>query len=168
MQSQASIIKCRTYNPSEIQKAVRESVELIGGIGNFVKSSDKVLIKPNLLMATTPDTAIDTHPEFVRAVIRLVKETGAKIILGDSPSVCGEPQDIDNVYEQSGIKKIAEEEEVELVKFGRRNMKSGYLFTSWIDECNCIISLPKFKTHELTILTGAIKNLFGLIPGLYK
>lgn len=168
MKSKVSIVKCKDYDEKNLQAVLNKSLDLIGGINNFVKSTDKVLIKPNLLSATTPETAIDTHPEFVRSVIKLVKQTGAKIFLGDSPSVWGRPQEVDNVYEKSGMKQIAEEENIELVKFDRSRLKSGYPIAIWADECDCIISLPKFKTHDLTILTGAIKNLFGLIPGLYK
>ncbi len=35
-------------------------------------------------------------------------------------------------------------------------------------EADIIISLPKFKTHGLTVLTGAIKNSYGLLPGAQK
>ncbi|HOX53937.1 MAG TPA: DUF362 domain-containing protein [Candidatus Omnitrophota bacterium] len=168
MRSQVSIVKCNNYQRREIEDAVRRSVELLGGISAFVKSSDRVLIKPNLLSASTPDSGIDTHPEFVRAVIRLVKQTGARIVLGDSPSVWGEIEEVDNVYEKSGMKQLALEEAVELVKFRQIKIKSGYPIASIVDECDCIISLPKFKTHDLMTMTGAVKNLFGFIPGLYK
>ena len=168
MNSKISIVKCKTYNADELAASVRKSLDLIGGISKFVKSNQKVLIKPNLLSATTPDTGIDTHPEFIRAVIKLVKEPGARILLGDSPSVWGSPQEVDAVYEESGMKKLAADEKIELVKFKRSRIKSGYPLTTWIDDCDCIISLPKFKTHDLMVLTGAIKNLFGLVPGLYK
>ena len=168
MNSKVSIVKCKNYNITDLEKAIKKSVDLIGGIAEFLKPTDKVLIKPNLLAATTPDTGIDTHPEFVRAVVRLVKDTGAKIFLGDSPSVWGAPEEIDNVYEKSGMKKLASEEKIELIKFNRSRMKSGFPLTTWLEECDCFISLPKFKTHDLMVLTGAVKNLFGLIPGLHK
>jgi len=168
MNSKVSIVKCDEYNAEELLSAVRRSLDLIGGISNFIKKSDKVLIKPNLLSASAPETGIDTHPEFIRAVIKIVKETGAEIYLGDSPSVWGNPQDIDSVYEKSGVMRVASDENINLVKLNNVSMKSDYPFTTWIDECDKIVNLPKFKTHDLTTLTGAIKNLFGLIPGLYK
>lgn len=168
MRSQVSIVKCKSYQLREIEDAVSQSLELIGTISLFVKPSDKVLLKPNLLSASTPDSGIDTHPEFVRAVIKLVKQTGARIILGDSPSVWGEIEEVENVYEKSGMKQLAEEEKIDLVKFRQIKIKSGYPVASIIDECDCIISLPKFKTHDLMTMTGAVKNLFGFIPGLYK
>jgi len=168
MNSKVSIVKCKDYDKDKLEKAIRKSLDLIGGIECFVKSTDKVLIKPNLLSATTPETAIDTHPEFIRAVIKLVKQTGARIFLGDGPSVWGEPEDVENVYDKTGVRQVATEENIELIRFDRSIMKSGYPLTTWIDDCDCIISLPKFKTHDLTFLTGAVKNLFGLIPGSYK
>ena len=168
MKSKVSVVKCDKYNEKELISGLRNSLDLIGGISYFIKKDDKVLIKPNLLSASTPDTGIDTHPEFVRAAIKIIKETKAKVYLGDSPSVWGSPEDIDLVYEKSGIKRVAEEENVNLVKLNKVSMKSNYPFSSLIDECNRIVSLPKFKTHDLMTLTGAVKNLFGLIPGLYK
>jgi len=168
MNSKVSIVKCASYGEEELLGALRKSLDLIGGITNFIKQDDRVLIKPNLLSASAPEKGIDTHPEFVRAVIRIVKQTNAEIYLGDSPSVWGSPQDIDSVYEKSGVKRIAEEENINLVRLDKVSVKLGYPFSDWIDKCNRIVSLPKFKTHDLMTLTGAIKNLFGLIPGLYK
>lgn len=168
MRSQVSITKCKSYNQEEVYFAVKRAIELLGGINYFVKTEDRVLIKPNLLAAQPPESGIDTHPEFVRSVIRLVKETGAEIFLGDSPSVWGTPQDIDEVYEISGMRQVAEEEGINLVKLDRSIIVGNYSLTARIKDCNCIISLPKFKTHDFTVLTAAIKNLFGLVPGLFK
>ncbi|MFZ5800619.1 MAG: DUF362 domain-containing protein [Candidatus Omnitrophota bacterium] len=168
MLSKVSIVKCPSYHFAGLFPAIKKSLDLIGGIENFVGKTDKVLIKPNLLSAAKPETAIDTHPEFIRAVIRLVKQTGAEIFLGDSPSVWGTPQDVNRVYAETGIKKVAYEEGVLLLAFDQSIIVDGYALTPWIKECNRIISLPKFKTHDLTVLTGALKNLFGLVPGLFK
>jgi uncharacterized protein (DUF362 family)/Pyruvate/2-oxoacid:ferredoxin oxidoreductase delta subunit len=168
MRSQVSIVKCHSYSQPELFPAIKKSLDLLGGINSFIQKEDKVLIKPNLLAAAPPESGIDTHPEFVRAVIRIVKETGAQIFLGDAPSVWGTPEDFQTVYEQSGMRRVCEEEGVNLVEFGQSVVVSGYPLVSWIKECNRIISLPKFKTHDLMVLTGAVKNLFGLVPGLYK
>ena len=68
-----SIVKCATYSHQELFPKVKEAIELIGGIEKFVKPNSKVLVKPNLLMAIEPQRAITTHPEFVRAVIRILR-----------------------------------------------------------------------------------------------
>jgi ferredoxin len=64
--------------------------------------------------------------------------------------------------------RVCAEEKVKLVKFDKRRWRQKFPLTTWLDECDHLISLPKFKTHDLTLLTGAIKNLFGLVSGTYK
>ena len=63
------------------EAAVRKAVELLGGIGKFVKSGDKVVIKPNASFANTPDWGSTTTPEVLTAVAKLCLEAGAKRIL---------------------------------------------------------------------------------------
>jgi uncharacterized protein (DUF362 family)/Pyruvate/2-oxoacid:ferredoxin oxidoreductase delta subunit len=169
MKQQVSVVKCANYNQEALSAKVREAVELIGGLQHHVKPGSKVLLKPNLLMAIEPERAITTHPGFVRAVIKILKEIDCKIYLGDGPSVfTGDIEDIVNVYERTGIKKIAEEEKIELVAFTKGFMQGYFPLTSWVKECDCIINLPKLKTHSFMVITGAVKNLFGLIPGRFK
>jgi len=63
---------------------------------------------------------------------------------------------------------VAEQEGVKLVDFGHPVWKKNFPMTKWLDFCDYFISLPKFKTHNFMILTGAVKNLFGLVSGVYK
>lgn len=169
MKSQVSIVKCTAYKQEDLFPKVKEAIELIGGITKFISPNSKVLLKPNLLMAVEPERAITTHPEFVRAVARILKEIGCKMYIGDGPSVFGDnSENIHEVYERTGIKKVADEEKIELITFGKRYMHTYFPLTDWVKECDCIVNLPKFKTHDYMILTGAVKNLFGLIPGTFK
>ncbi len=173
---QVSIVKCKTYQPDELSEKIREALRLIGGIERFIRPGSKVLVKPNLLMAATPDTGITTHPEFTRQVLRILKEINCRIYLGDGPSVFGsQMENIVKVYDQTGLRKMAEEEAVELVTFDKRYMPAtpegaqGYFpLAQYVKDCDYILNLPKFKTHEYMIITGAVKNLFGLIPGTFK
>lgn len=169
MNSRVSIVRCTSYEPPLLLEATKKAIDLIGGITSFIKPQSKVLVKPNLLMAKEPESGIDTHPEVVRAVIKILKEINCKIYLGDGPSVWGnQAKDVDDVYEISGMKKVSCEEDIELVKFDKRRWRGKFPLTTWLDNCDYLVSVPKFKTHNITILTGAIKNLFGLIPGTYK
>jgi uncharacterized protein (DUF362 family) len=105
----------------------------------------------------------------VRAAIKLLKEIHCQIYVGDGPSVWGvQAENVDYVYEQSGIKKVCAEEDVELVRFDKRRWRGKFPMTTWIDDCEHLVSVPKFKTHEFTLLTGAVKNLYGLVSGTYK
>ncbi|MBU0503903.1 MAG: DUF362 domain-containing protein [Candidatus Omnitrophota bacterium] len=169
MQSKVAIVRCDSYESSLVCDAVRKSIDLLGGISDFIKPGSRVLVKPNLLSAKIPETGITTHPEVVRAVLRVLKEISCQVFVGDSPSAMENSlEKIDNVYEKTGIKQVCSQEGVELVRFDTQRWRNKFPLTSWLDKCDYLVNIPKFKTHQLTILTGAIKNLFGLIPGIYK
>ncbi len=169
MNAKISIVKCNSYESLAVEQAERRTVDLLGGITCFVKPGSRVLVKPNLLMSKGPEYAITTHPQVVSSVIHILKEINCRVVIGDGPSVWGEYiENVDEVYEVTGIKKVAHDEGVELVNFDKRRMRDKFPLTSWLDECDYLINLPKFKTHGFTLITGAIKNLFGLIPGTYK
>lgn len=167
--AKVSIIGCDSYEPETVQRGVSEAINSLGGVACFIRPGSKVLVKPNLLLAKRPEFGITTHPEVVRAVIRILKPINCKILVGDSPSAVG--RDIGNiteVYAATGIKAVCEDEGVELVDFNKRSWKGKFPLTTWLDNCDCIVNIPKLKTHQLMLLTGAIKNLFGLVSGTFK
>lgn len=165
----ASVVKCPAYNPDELFLKVKEAIGLIGGIEKFIRPDSKVLLKPNLLMAEVPESAITTHPEFARAVIKILKAINCKVYMGDSPSVFGgQIEDTLRVYERTGIKRIALEENVELVTFEKRFIQNSIPLANWIKECDYVVNLPKLKTHNFMVITAGVKNLFGLVPGASK
>jgi uncharacterized protein (DUF362 family)/Pyruvate/2-oxoacid:ferredoxin oxidoreductase delta subunit len=149
--------------------AVRRAIDAIGGLKEYIKPGSRVLVKPNLLVAREPEAGITTHPAVVRAVVRLLKEMNCRVFLGDGPSAWANHSDnVPAVYEKTGMKKVAEEEGIELVYFDKRRWRGKFPLTTRLDECDHLVNIPKFKTHELTTLTAAIKNLYGLVSGTYK
>jgi len=169
MSSKISLVKCTDYDPVKVQDALERSFLLLGGIAHFIKPGSKVLVKPNLLMAKEPEAGITTHPEVVRAMIKQLKKINCRIFVGDSPSVWGKYiENVDSVYEITGIKAVCHEEGVSLVKFDKRRMRDRFPLTTWLDQCDCLVNLAKFKTHGLTVLSAAIKNNFGLVCGTFK
>ncbi len=169
MNAKVSIVKCKDYDPALVLEATKKALDSLGGISAFIAPKSAVLVKPNLLMAKEPEFGVDTHPEVVRAVIKILKDINCSIYLGDGPSVWGnQTENEDEVYERSGMKKICEEEDIELVKFEHRRWRKNLPLAEWLDKCDCVVNIPKFKTHDVTILTGAIKNLFGLVWKTYK
>lgn len=170
MISKVSIVRCRDYAPDLVSHKVREAVDLLDGIQNFIKPGEKVLIKPNLLKARPPEAAVTTHPEVVRSVIRLVRQAGGTPIVGDSPGI-GEEKD---VLRQAGILAVMEEEGASFADFndsvkvqGHGRFRHFEIAKSAMD-ADAIINVPKLKTHAMTIMTGAVKNLFGCVPGKRK
>ncbi len=168
--STVSIVRCADYDRERTFSAVKQAVDLIGGMRAFVKPGERVLIKPNLLKARPPEAAVTTHPEVVRAAIRLVREAGGEPLVGDSPGM----GDLRKVAEKAGILDVANEEgavlaemdEAVLVK--NRGRFQRFEISRAAYEADAIINLPKLKTHGMTTLTGAVKNLFGCIPGRRK
>ncbi len=169
MNSKVSVFPCFGYDPAVVLDATRKAVDVLGGISCFVRPGSRVLVKPNILMAIKPEQHVTTHPEVVRAVIKVLKDIDCKIMVGDGPSVWGgQIENVGEVYSRTGIRKVCEEEGVSLVEFDKRRMRGKFPLAAILDECDHLVSVPKFKTHGLTILTGAIKNLFGLVVGTYK
>jgi uncharacterized protein (DUF362 family)/NAD-dependent dihydropyrimidine dehydrogenase PreA subunit len=169
MGSVVALVKCADYSADRVEQAIRQAVGLLGGIEKFIKPNSRVLVKPNLLTAKEPESGITTHPQIVRAVIHLLKDINVHIYLGDSPSAwLGQEGKIELVWEKCGMEEVARKEKVELVKFEQKRWHKNFPLTTLLTEVDYLVSVPKFKTHDLTVLTGAIKNLYGLIPGTYK
>jgi uncharacterized protein (DUF362 family)/Pyruvate/2-oxoacid:ferredoxin oxidoreductase delta subunit len=168
--SAVSIVTCADYDRDRTFDAVQRAVELLGGMQAFIKPGERALIKPNLLKASLPEAAVTTHPEVVRAVIRLVREAGGEAMVGDSPGM----GDFRKVCEKAGILNVVNEEGAVLTEFDEtievRNHGRFHRFevSRAAYEADAIINLPKLKTHGMTVLTGAVKNLFGCIPGKRK
>jgi uncharacterized protein (DUF362 family)/Pyruvate/2-oxoacid:ferredoxin oxidoreductase delta subunit len=167
-----ALVKCEGYGPAEIRAALERALEPLGGIGAFVKSGQRVLLKPNLLSAKDPERAITTHPNLVEAVAAEVRRAGAVPFVGDSPG--GAIRGIKRVWANTGMEEMARRAGLELVNFeasGSKGIEFGkytfYISKSVLD-ADVIINLPKLKTHSLTLLTCAVKNMFGVMPGFRK
>jgi uncharacterized protein (DUF362 family)/Pyruvate/2-oxoacid:ferredoxin oxidoreductase delta subunit len=167
-----SIVKCQRYDKKEVLNGLHQSIDLIGGIGQFLKRGDRVLIKPNLLHGKNPEKAVTTHPSIVRGVVQIVQEAGGIPFIGDSPSIGS----LIKTAEKAGIKKVAEEMNCPLVEFDKPIYppeREGKIFKKLeiertVLEADVVINLPKWKTHGMTLLTLGVKNLFGCIPGPRK
>ncbi len=174
--TKVSIVRCRGYEQDKVDKAARRSVELVCDLKKIVKRGDRVLIKPNMLSAHPPEEGVCTHPSVVKATIKLVKEVGGIPLVGDSP---GAPFDrVEEVYRISGIQEAALEAGAQMIHFHKEGIvevptpdskffKSLHIARPAL-EADVLINLPKWKTHGDTTLTGAVKNLFGVIPGMRK
>ena len=169
--SRVSLQKLEAYNPDNTLTAVKKLLEPLGGMSAFVSPGQKVLIKPNLLSGETPDKAVTTHPEIVRAVIKLAKKAGGEVTVGDSPG-SGSPE---SVARKSGIFDIVKEMGCQFVPFEtavtiqpKEGSQHSFEVAKEILEADVVINLPKLKTHQMMGLTCGVKNMFGAIVGLRK
>ena len=160
------------YNYPAAEAAIRSSLAPFGGMGAFVKPGQKVLLKVNLVAPSSPALAVTTHPEVLRAVIRLVKEAGGIVFVGDGPGV----GDTETAARVSGLTEVIDAEGASLLAFNEvaiyENLNNTIIkklaLTAHLKDMDVLISLPKLKTHCQMAFTGALKNQFGLIPGAAK
>jgi len=177
MSYQVSIEKCGSYDDHEVRKAIEACLAPLGGLKSVVADGDHVLIKLNLLSAKLPEAAVTTHPAVVKATAELVQELGATPVLGDSPGGGSTAASYKTLLEKTGIQDVVDDTQCEIVRFdeAKRDVASVKAKTfkkltlaKAVTEADVIIGLPKLKTHTLTYYTGAVKLLYGYIPGLFK
>ena len=158
------------YN--NIKQRIEQAINMLGGIRKFVKPGDKVLIKPNVVSPLPPEKAATTHPSVVKAIIEIVKEVTPNIWVGDCSA--GDTAGItEQAFKVSRIMNVIDEEKVEFrnlqeepfmpVELKHFTVVERTDFAKAALEADVIINVPKLKTHGITFLTGALKNLFGLV-----
>lgn len=176
--SKVYLSNCTTYDVEKIKASLSESLDAIGGLTKYVKPGQKVLLKINLIGPKKADKAATTHPEFVRAVGQIFQKHGAQVFVGDSSggAIAGMAP-TKKSFTVAGIEKVALEEGFTLINFDEvgpvskiveGNVTKDLYISKAIEEMDVVINLPKMKTHSMGVYTGAIKNLFGVIPGLRK
>ena len=157
---------------SDIQKneisEIIKNVFKVFGVKSKVKDK-KVLVKPNVLGPFPPERGVTTDPRIISAIVQELRKCESKeIIVGDnSGSIHFDPLKIAKITgildaSQGCYSNIARE----IVEIKIQSEFIEKLFISKIvKEADYVINVPKFKTHSLTTITGAIKNMFGIIPG---
>ena len=175
MKSKVGLFSCNTYDPLLIQETLEEA---------FAKNPEwlkdfngkKVYLKLNLLMKKKPEDAVTTNPAVVEAVVRILQNLKAEVTIGDSPGGPYIPASLKSIYRVCGIEKVAESTGANLnydvseekVAFMAGKVVKSFVLTSPVMAADKVISISKLKTHMMAKYTGAVKNLFGTIPGLNK
>jgi uncharacterized protein (DUF362 family)/NAD-dependent dihydropyrimidine dehydrogenase PreA subunit len=176
--SKVIIQECKDYVLQDIMEKINDAIDKLGGWDLFVKPGDTVLLKANLIGPKASDTAAVTHSEFVRAITRILKERGCNVWIGDSSggAIAGIAPTAQS-FKVSGYEKVANEEGALIKNFDKEGVvevepkgkfKEKMFLAKPLFEADVVINLPKLKTHSANVYTGAVKNLFGCIPGLRK
>ncbi len=172
--SEVYVAKADEYNVEKLTNSLSE-------IGKQMKlsslASKRVIIKPNLVAKKSPDDPAIVNPAVIEAVIIWLRELGADdITIAESPGGVYNISRLKGIYSASGVAEIASRTDVKL------NYDLGYREISHADGKICrlfeiidpilsadvIVDVCKLKTHALTGMSAAIKNLFGTIPGIVK
>ncbi len=157
-----------------VYKAIKKGLELNGEFRDIIKNKKNVIIKPNTLLANKNAT---TDSEILRSTIKILKENNIIPKVGD----CSGQQkkgETKEVFEKLGYLDIIKQEGVKFSDFEKdppikKTIKSNSILkdvflSKEIYDADFVINLPKIKSHFLTIYTGAIKNIFGVQPGIIK
>lgn len=194
MKEKVVLVRCDSYDRDKVKAAITKAIDALGGFEEIFAertvgdktlpalSRDSLLVlKPNLLGRATPEKAMTTHPEVFRAVGELLQERGyGNLKYGDSP---GNPiLNTENTAAACGIKAEAEDLGIAVgnfdkgveVRFPEGRITNKFMLCREVvgildngDNAG-IINLCKMKTHQLTRITGALKNTFGCVYGLNK
>ncbi len=173
-----SITRCEEYEIHQLRAALRDLLAPLGGMGAFVRPGERIGLKPNIILPSAPERAICTHPLLVAAVALAVRDSGGYPVVVESPGAGVVPLKsiLMGVFRRAGYREVADRYDFELSydtdwdEISHPDGKQVHrveLLRSHL-KCDGLINLSKFKTHTFQVLSGATKNLFGLIPGLTK
>ncbi len=176
MDNKVYIVRCKNYD--EVDDRMAALLDLMGGIGQFAKTGERIVLKVNLLRKAKPEAAVCTHPAVAAAVAGMVKRVGASAIIADSPGGGYQysEKSLNKIYRISGMEQAARQAGAELnldttsrpVSHAEGVLTKHFDIITPVYEANAVFNLCKMKTHGFTMMTGAVKNIFGVIPGLLK
>lgn len=172
IRSKVALVRCESYNEVDVDAAVRRGVDLLGGMSAFIKPGEKIVLKPNILVGDSPEKQISPNPVVFKAVAGLAKEVTPNLTYGDSPGFGKTPSQA----KRAGLAQAAESLGIPLADFehGREVQFNGspfiqrFVLANGVLDSDGLISIAKFKAHQLTRITGAVKNQFGCVPGALK
>ncbi|MDD3243168.1 MAG: DUF362 domain-containing protein [Eubacteriales bacterium] len=169
-----SQIVCTTYEEKAVCAAVENLLKPLGGMEAFVKPGQRVFIKPNMLGAGHPDDAKTTHPAVVYALAKMAVQAGGDVLVGDCPGGDISEGSARRALEMCGFEDAARRAGARTVVCHRhrtvRLPRTGFAMETSVEmlDCDVFINVAKAKTHTYAAYTGAVKNLYGVIPGTFK
>ena len=173
-QTQSFITKVAHYQ-LDIADAISRGIRELGVSPEELKGK-RILLKPNLVETASGAPHINTHPLVLRGAIEAFLRLGAStVMVAEGP---GHRRDTLAVYEESGLADVLTEDRIkfhdlnyitgyELPNAGRQSSMRTLTFPTLFQEVDWIVSVAKMKTHHWTGATLSMKNLFGVMPGIY-
>lgn len=174
MKPDVSITRCADYSEGNCRRALEHVLAPFGGL-SWVHAGMRVAIKANLVTSVKPEGAATTHPGLLCALVRMLSDRGADVVVGDSPGGLYTAPFVNHVYAVTGVKAVEQ-------AGGRLNQdfteREGYdpnakvcrrfCYTAYLDNADAIIDFCKLKTHGMMAMSCGAKNMFGVIPGTQK
>jgi uncharacterized protein (DUF362 family) len=183
---QVAATLANTYDQNLIKQKVQHLFEALGGIGDVIKTSDKVAIKINLTGGSSNANhsrldgvdirdSVWTNPEVLRAVTELIIDHG---VSANNIYFVEAIWDADS-YTQFGYQDIQQDLGVQLVDLNNKEPYPDFMdkevgdnhfyyttlkFNRILDEVDAFVSIPKMKHHYNAGVTHSMKNLVGTVP----
>lgn len=168
--------RCETYDLNKIKEVLNLQFSLICDPADLFGGKN-VVIKPNLLMKATPERSITTHPAVMEAVIDLIKGySPLSVTIAESPGGPYNSAALSLIYKSTGMTAVAEkcgvtlnyDTSAENISNPEGKVCKVFNIITPIKNADIIVNVCKLKTHSLTTMSAATKNLFGTIPGIEK
>ena len=165
---------CGSYEKQELEPAMERLLSLLGGL-DWVRPGMCIAVKANLVAPKRPEAAATTHPAALYALVRLLRERGAETVLGDSPGGPFHAAFLSTVYRTAGLEDAPAHGAQLNRNFGQCTVHAPeartarqFQYCDWLRQADAVIDFCKLKTHAMTGMTAAVKNLFGVVPGTLK
>jgi len=172
--SQPVFRSCPDYEDDHCKEALLSILNELGGL-DWITPGMTIGIKVNLCAGRKPEAAATTHPALVSALVSLLCERGARVIVGDSPGEPFTPVVLNRIYSVCGMNRVREAGALlndnydhQEVSFSDGVSVQSFECCTWLSQCDAIINFCKLKSHGLMGMTAAVKNLYGIIPGTRK
>jgi len=160
----------RTHGYRDVYPLLQAGLDELQGLE--IEDGSKVVIKVNLCGFRHPSTGAITHPLFLDAVLRYLREgfKGLEIYVVESDATDSLP---DITMRWFGFDRVIERWDAMWCNISRAPVAvkviNGRFFeelevSKLFEDCSFFITMPKLKTHSLTKITCALKNQFGCIP----
>lgn len=176
METRVTVHRCASYAQPDVDSALARCLADLGGLSAYVKPGMRVALKCNLLLPMRPEQGGTTHPALVTSLIRAIQKIGATPFIIDSPGGPYNKAMLRTVYQTTGMHAASRETGVEL-NYDTSAVETASPSALWLKrmrilrplaDADAVIDLPKLKTHGFMLYTGAVKNMFGAIPGTEK
>ncbi|MBN2736510.1 MAG: DUF362 domain-containing protein [Spirochaetales bacterium] len=172
--SRVALVRCDDYEPQKLYSRLSLAIELLGGLHSFVSEGESIVLKPNVLVGTSPEKPVGTHPAVLETMVQILKKniSNCRLSYGDS-SALGSPEE--NMrkavyYERMqalGV-SLANFVDASEMRLEESPFIKSFEIARGVTEADGLISIAKMKTHGFMKVTGAVKNSFGCIPGFRK
>ncbi len=158
--------------PDAMEELLRRALRELGGMERFVRPGSTVLVKPNAAFASDPRTGAVTAPQTLVAVVKLVRQAGARaVVVTDNPLAAA-----GLVFDRTGIRRAVEAAGGRVIvprasSFRRVRIPEAVAIPDWpmfvdlFGHVDTVIGVAPVKDHNLCTASLTMKNWYGLLGG---